>query len=98
MITNRLDLDHERSQIALIVATKSNSTNRDTRHYALTDLIRLHDRTHPIPTIPKPTTGYYSLMDEGNIGVDGDALVMTMTMILSKFPVPAGCQNGVSGS
>src|SRR3954454_20716857 len=30
--------------------------------------------------------------------VDGDALVMTMAMILSKFPVPAGCQNGVSGS
>src|SRR3954464_11725090 len=29
---------------------------------------------------------------------DGDALVMTMLMILSKFPVPAGCQNGVSGS
>ena len=30
--------------------------------------------------------------------VDGDALVMTMAMILSKFPVPARCQNGVSGS
>src|SRR3954471_12559344 len=30
--------------------------------------------------------------------VDGDALVMTMAMILSKFPVPAGCQNGVSRS
>src|SRR4051812_18539945 len=30
--------------------------------------------------------------------VDGDAFVMTMVMILSKFPVPAGCQNGVSGS
>ena len=30
--------------------------------------------------------------------VDGDALVMTMAMILYKFPVPAGCQNGVSGA
>src|SRR3954463_14962202 len=30
--------------------------------------------------------------------VDGDAFVMTMVMILSKFPIPAGCQNGVSGS
>src|SRR4051812_21532141 len=30
--------------------------------------------------------------------VDGEALVMTMAMILPKFPVPAGCQNGVSGS
>ena len=30
--------------------------------------------------------------------VDGDALVMTMAMILSKFLVPAECQNGVSGS
>ena len=34
----------------------------------LTDLIRFYDRTHPIPTIPKPTAGDYSLMDEGNIG------------------------------
>ena len=30
--------------------------------------------------------------------VDGEALVMTMAMILPKFPVPARCQNGVSGS
>ena len=30
--------------------------------------------------------------------VDGEALVMTMAMILPKFPDPAGCQNGVSGS
>ena len=30
--------------------------------------------------------------------VDGEALVMTMAMILPKFPVPAGCYNGVSGS
>src|SRR4051812_20904668 len=30
--------------------------------------------------------------------VDGDTLVMPMSMILSKFPVPARCQNGVSGS
>ena len=30
--------------------------------------------------------------------VDGDALVMTMAMILSKFLVPAGCRNGVFGS
>ena len=30
--------------------------------------------------------------------VDGQALVMTMAMILYKFPVLAGCQNGVSGS
>ena len=30
--------------------------------------------------------------------VDGGALVMMMAMILSKFPIPAGCQNGVSGS
>src|SRR4051812_2032191 len=30
--------------------------------------------------------------------VDGEALVMMVAMILSKSPVPAGCQNGVSGS
>ena len=30
--------------------------------------------------------------------VDGEVLVMTMAMILPKFPVPVGCQNGVSGS
>ena len=30
--------------------------------------------------------------------VDGEVLVMTMAMILSKFPVSAGCHNGVSGS
>ena len=30
--------------------------------------------------------------------VDGEALLMMMVMILSKFPIPAGCQNGVSGS
>src|SRR3954463_13379553 len=30
--------------------------------------------------------------------VDGEASVMMVAMILSKFPVLAGCQNGVSGS
>ena len=30
--------------------------------------------------------------------VDGDALVMLMAMILSKFPILAGRQNRVSGS
>src|SRR3954468_20616954 len=29
--------------------------------------------------------------------VDEEALLMMMAMILSKFLVPAGCQNGVSG-
>ena len=28
--------------------------------------------------------------------VDGEASVVMMAMISSKFPVPAGCQNGVS--
>ena len=37
-------------------------------------------------------------MDEGKSVVDGDALVMMMAMILSKFLVPAGCENRVSGS
>src|SRR3954463_15186811 len=39
----------------------------------------------------------HSWMRETSV-VDGDALVMTMAMILSKFLVPAGCKNGVSGS
>ena len=30
--------------------------------------------------------------------VDGEALLMMMAMILSKFLVPAGCPNRVSGS
>ena len=30
--------------------------------------------------------------------VDGDALLMKMAMILCKFHIPEGCQNGVSGS
>ena len=47
---------------------------------------------------PLPTAGItHSWMGEIWM-VDGEALVMTMTMILPKFPVPAGCQNGVSGS
>jgi hypothetical protein len=30
--------------------------------------------------------------------VDGETLVTMMVMISSKIPVPAGCQNRVSGS
>jgi hypothetical protein len=30
--------------------------------------------------------------------VDGETLVMMMAMIFLQIPVPAGCQNGVSGS
>src|SRR3954471_16491781 len=39
----------------------------------------------------------HSWMRETSV-VDGDVLVMTMAMILSKFLVLVGCQNGVSGS
>src|SRR3954468_7449262 len=49
----------------------------------------------PSPSLHRGIT--HSWMRETSV-VDGDALVMTMAMILSKFPVPAGCQNGVSGS
>src|SRR4051812_35360882 len=35
-------------------------------------------------------------MDGETWMVDGEVLVMMMAMILSKFPVMAGCQNGVS--
>ena len=58
----------------------------------------LHDQSHPIPTIPfSLQRGNYSHMDGGSIagrcrGVgddDGDDLL--------QFPVPAECQNGVSG-
>src|SRR4051812_44289147 len=48
----------------------------------------------PSPSLQRGIT--HSWMRETS-GVDRDALVMTMAMILSKFPVPAGCQNGVSG-
>ena len=37
-------------------------------------------------------------MDGETLMVDGEALVMTMAMILPKFPIPAGCQNRVFGS
>src|SRR4051812_31978836 len=49
----------------------------------------------PSPSLQRGIT--HSWMRETSM-VDGDALVMMMAMILSKFPVPAGCQNGVSGS
>ena len=58
----------------------------------------LHDQSHPIPTIPfSLQRGNYSHIDGGNIagrwrgvgGDDGDDLL--------QFPVPAECQNGVSG-
>ena len=62
-----------------------------------TILMLLHERTHPIPTIPfSLQRGNYSHMDGGIMdgwwrGVgDGDDLL--------RFPVPVGCQNGVSGS
>ena len=52
----------------------------------------LHERSHPIPTIPIAYRGYYSLIDGGNMDGrwrsddddddDGDALL--------QFPVPAG--------
>src|SRR4051812_19180054 len=53
-----------------------------------------------IQSLPYTSLGWgitHSWMRETSV-VDGDALVMTMAMILSKFPVPARCQNGVSGS
>ena len=37
-------------------------------------------------------------MDGETWMVDGEASVMMMAMILSKFPVLVGCQNEVSGS
>src|SRR4051812_42886923 len=49
----------------------------------------------PSPRLQRGVT--HSWMRETSV-VDGDALVMMMAMILSKIPVPAGCQNGVSGS
>ena len=58
----------------------------------------LHDQSHPIPTIPfSLQRGNYSHLDEGYMagrwrgvgGDDGDDLL--------QFPVPAECQNGVSG-
>src|SRR4051812_33237251 len=49
----------------------------------------------PSPSLQRGIT--HSRMRETSV-VDGDVLVMTMAMILSKFPVPAGCQNGVFGS
>ena len=67
-------------------------------HYALTDLIRYMIeliQSLPSPSLQRGIT--HSWMREISM-VDGDALVMTMAMILSKFPVPAGCQNRVSGS
>src|SRR3954465_6959795 len=53
-----------------------------------------------IQSLPSPSLQWgitHSWMRETSV-VDGDALVMTMAMILSKFSVLAGCQNGVSGS
>src|SRR4051812_34649242 len=49
----------------------------------------------PSPSLQREIT--HSWMRETSV-VDGDALVMTMAMILSNFPVPVGCQNGVSRS
>src|SRR4051812_36049201 len=49
----------------------------------------------PYPSLQRGIT--HSWMRETSV-VDGDVLVMTMAMILSKFPVPARCQNGVSRS
>src|SRR4051812_25035241 len=49
----------------------------------------------PSPTLQRGIT--HSWMRETSM-VDGGALVMTMAMILSRFPIPVGCQNGVSGS
>src|SRR3954463_124907 len=49
----------------------------------------------PSPSLQQGIT--HSWMRETSM-VDGEALVMMMAMILSKFPVLAGCQNRVSGS
>src|SRR4051812_762824 len=53
-----------------------------------------------IQSLPSPSLQLgitHSWMRETSV-VDGDALVMTIAMILSKFHLPAGCQNRVSGS
>src|SRR4051812_40808646 len=49
----------------------------------------------PSPSLQRGIT--HSWMRETSV-VDGYALVMTMAIILSKFPIQAGYQNGVSGS
>ena len=60
--------------------------------------IKLHEWSHPIPTIPFAYRGNYSHMDgrvmDGwwrDVGDDGDE-------DLPQIPVPIGCQNRVSGS
>ena len=58
----------------------------------------LHERSHPIPTIPIAYNGGLLTHRGGNMDGrwrsdgddDGDDLL--------QFPVPAGCQNGVSGA
>jgi hypothetical protein len=59
---------------------------------------KLHEWSHPNPTIPFAYSGNYSHMDRGvmdgwwrDVGDDGDKDLL-------QIPVPAGCQNGVSGS
>ena len=57
----------------------------------------MNDLIQSLPS-PWPTAGDYSLIDGGNMDGrwrsdgddDGDDLL--------QFPVPAGCQNGVSGA
>ena len=61
--------------------------------------IKLHEQSHPIPTIPfSLQRGNYSHMDGGimdgrwrSVGGDGDEDLL-------RIPVPTGCQNRVSGS
>jgi hypothetical protein len=59
---------------------------------------KLHEQSHPIPTIPFAYSGNYSHIDgevmDGwwrDVGDDGDEDLL-------QIPVPVGCQNGVSGS
>jgi hypothetical protein len=60
--------------------------------------IKLHEQSHPIPTIPSPTAGEllthgWGIMDGRwrSVGGDGDEDLL-------RIPILAGCQNGVSGS
>ena len=59
---------------------------------------KLHEGSHPIPTIPFAYSGNYSHIDWGvmdgwwrDVGDDGDEDLL-------QIPVSTGCQNGVSGS
>ena len=65
----------------------------DTRHHALTILHLLHERSHPIPTIPFSLQRGITHTGMGESWmVDGEAAVMTMAMISSNSPSRQGAR------